>query len=232
MANLELYCCCLCECCVPSFPLYVSHLRLVHRHDQSFSVTCGIDGCNERFETFGGFNSHIYRHHRRAMGVESTTEAEVPEENPDPTFSVTAVSGDLYMQSPDAESTRDLPDVTPGTTGAPVQETSEVSAAKFLLRLREGRQISQVAVSDVIAGCRRICKESVEKLRSDVREKLLQDGSINPETIDAVDDVFCKADSDPFGEIDTNYRFEKFCADYFNYLVCIHACFHIFVSLP
>jgi len=88
-------------------------------------------------------------------------------------------------------------------------------------------------VSDVIAGCRRICKESVEKLRSDVREKLLQDGSINPETIDAVDDVFCKADSDPFGEIDTNYRFEKFCADHFNYLVCIHACFHIiFVSLP
>lgn len=169
-------------------------MQLVHKRDQSFSMTCGIDGCNVRFETFGGYNSHIYRHHRRAMGVQSTTEAEEPEEDPDPTFSATAVSGDLYMQSPNAESTRDLPDVTPGTTGAPVQETSEVSAAKFLLRLCEGHHISQVAVSDFIAGCKRLCRESVEKLRSDVREKLLQDGSINPETIDAVDDVFCKAD--------------------------------------
>ena len=43
---------------MPSLPLYGSHLRLVPRDDQCFSMTCGMNGRNERFETFGGFNIH------------------------------------------------------------------------------------------------------------------------------------------------------------------------------
>ena len=233
---VERYCCCLCECYAPSLSLYVSHLRLVHGDDPSFCVVCGIDGCKEHFETFSGFNSHIYRHHRRAIGVDSTT-GEEPEQDPDWTspahvsFSLTAVcleSGDHddvdNISIHNKLSMHDLPDMQhiPGTTGTPVEETTEVSAAKFLLHMREGRHISQVAVADVIAGYKSLYKQSVEKLRYSVKEKLLQ-AEIDPETIDGVDSVLCE-DPDPFQEIGTNYCFEKFCADHFDYLVC--TCMH------
>ena len=90
------------------------------------------------------------------------------------------------------------------------------------LHLREGHLISQVAVADVIAGCKSLCKKSVEKLRYGVKEKLLQAG-IDPETIDGLDDVLFE-DPDPFHEVNTSYQFEKFCADHFNYLVCTLVC--------
>ena len=216
--TVERYSCCLCECSSPSLSLYISHLRLVHGKDSSFSVTCGIDGCRDHFRTFSGFNSHVYRHHRSAVGVDATTEEEPDLTSPVPaSFSLTAASDD-YMETGADESVRDLQLHTPGTTDTTVKETTAVSAAKFLLHLREGRLISQVAVADVIAGCKSLCKKSVEKLRYGVKEKLLQAG-IDPETIDGLDDVLFE-DPDPFHEVNTNYQFEKFCADHFNYLVC------------
>ena len=54
--------------------LYVSHLRLVHAKDPNFNLMCGVGGCREVFRAFSAFNSHIYRHHREAIGIDSATE--------------------------------------------------------------------------------------------------------------------------------------------------------------
>lgn len=42
---------------------------MVHCKDTSFSAKCGIDSCTSTFKLFGGFNSHVYRMHRRALGL-------------------------------------------------------------------------------------------------------------------------------------------------------------------
>ena len=92
-------CCCLYEYSSPSLSLYISHLRLVHGKDSSFSVTCGIDGCRDHFRTFSGFSSHVYCHHRSAVGVDATTEEEPDLTSPVPaSFSLTAASDD-YMET-------------------------------------------------------------------------------------------------------------------------------------
>jgi len=62
--------CPLCGQFAPTLSLYISHLRLVHSKDRPFSVVCGIGGCKEVFGTFSGLNTHIYRHHRFALGLE------------------------------------------------------------------------------------------------------------------------------------------------------------------
>ena len=62
--------CRLCGIPSPTLKLYISHLRTVHGKDPNFNVMCNIDGCREVFRTFSAFNSHVYRHHRMAVGLE------------------------------------------------------------------------------------------------------------------------------------------------------------------
>lgn len=68
--------CQLCGCFSPNLNLYVSHLRLVHSKDQSFNIQCGIDSCAEVYSAFAAFNSHVYRHHRVALGLKKPSSIE------------------------------------------------------------------------------------------------------------------------------------------------------------
>ena len=69
MATKELKCP-ICGLVLLTPKLCVSHLRLVHAKDPNFHM-CGVSGCREVFRAFSAFNSHIYRHHRDAIGVAS-----------------------------------------------------------------------------------------------------------------------------------------------------------------
>ena len=48
---------------------------MVHGKDKEFPMLCGIDGCRKDLHSFA-FNSHVYRNHRQAMGLDKN---EVPE---------------------------------------------------------------------------------------------------------------------------------------------------------
>lgn len=113
----------------------------MHRSDPSFSVTCGIKGCQDKFET-SGFSSHVYRHHRKE--ISSTEEEDINSDNNDgvnspvrPPHSITGVPAET-ADYPYAEEGTNLSEVVyrPNT---PLQDTADESAAKFLLHLREGR---------------------------------------------------------------------------------------------
>lgn len=66
--------CPLCHYLCPSLALYISHLRLVHNGDPTFNASCPIDCCEKAFSTFSAFDSHIYRDHRAALGLDHETE--------------------------------------------------------------------------------------------------------------------------------------------------------------
>lgn len=66
--------CTLCAFLSPSLGLHVSHLCLVHASDCTFHLTCNIEECSEEFRSFSSYNSHVYRNHRRAMGLEKDVE--------------------------------------------------------------------------------------------------------------------------------------------------------------
>lgn len=149
--------CSLCGYLSPTLSLYVSHLRLVHSKDKTFHVTCGIDKCTEVFGAFAALNSHIYRHHRIALGLErppvvgSGNEAEAVD-HADPVF-VSDNEPPDFMNSLNNGCFTTVDALACSSSTTNTVPSIDVSAAKFLLHMREGRQVSQVAIADIIVGC-------------------------------------------------------------------------------
>ena len=231
MAAYTSFLCPLCSFSSTTLKLYVSHLRVVHAKDPKFSIICGVAGCREVFRAFSAFNSHIYRHHRCEVGVD-----QVGKGNP---FTADPLPESMSLPSTRCEHESFCDTFTETTYLASadnMQSTScrqsvhasecdrTVSAAKMLLELREGHQVSQVAIADV-ANCRQLCNEAVDALKTDLLAALNAGGK-SAECIELV----LKQEYDPFRDIATNHRFEKFCVDHLGCLVsvyvawCIHSC--------
>ena len=67
MATTPAQVCSLCSFRTGCVPELVSHIRLVHFSDPTFSLTCGIDECEKHFKKCSSFLSHVYRHHRQCI---------------------------------------------------------------------------------------------------------------------------------------------------------------------
>ena len=217
MATSNAIQCPLCEQFAPTLPLYISHLRLVHSKDRSFSVVCGIGGCKEVFGAFSGLNTHVYRHHRAALGLEHPL--------------VSAMSASLAAFEPtdcdfDAIDVGSGPNTDLDWSEASVAEQPcsksyppGFSAARFILQLRDGRQVTQVALAEIKEGCNKLCNEAVKELQIDIKDKL-ESAGIDCDTVSGLNESLYK-EVDLFANIGSNYLFEKFCIDHFGYLVSI-----------
>ena len=143
-----------CEMCGSvslSLMLYVSHLRLVHSRDESFHVMCGIENCTKVYTAFAAYNSHIYRYHRVALGLNKGVYdlvvcPEVGSDDSGPNVSV------YNEEDPIAE-------IDPPSSCATLSLPSPTQAAKFLLQLREGYGVSQVAMISIIDSCNKMCMQ-------------------------------------------------------------------------
>ena len=203
----------------------------MHAKEKSFNVLCGVRGCREVFRTFSAFNSHIYRHHRAEFGIDQDVHDLASE-----TAIVSLPASDLPLSTCDCcndpsadiyptndDSTVPFADVqddcmddcfknafteshTALTDALTIPDDQTLAAAKMLLSLREGHQVSQVALTEVISGCRLLCNRALNQLKIDVVN------SSDNSTIDL-------GDYDPFKSIDTNYLFEKYCVEHLGCLV-------------
>ena len=85
--------------------------------------------------------------------------------------------------------------------------------AEFLLKLMEGRQLSHVALGDVIDGCRVLCSRTASDVNQMIQERLHQCG-IDPSILRDVEIP------DPFEQLSTSYLQEKYYRENFPYVVC------------
>ena len=102
-----------------------------------------------------------------------------------------------------------------------------VSAAKFLLHMREGRQVSQIAIADIIAGCNSLCNQALTRIPNKVRSDLISSG-IDCNPLPSLTDNF---HVDLFGNIKSNYLFEKYCVEHFGCLVSLCRFIYMFTIL-
>lgn len=203
--------CQLCSCLSPNLTLYVSHLRLVHSKDQSFRVVCGIGTCMEVFTAFAAYSSHIYRHHRAALGLVESVST-VTEVSSSIIVLTTSETGMTENGAPDNAST--VTGVEDDSIALP-SETRSTRAAKYLLKLREGYKVSEVALIDIIGTCKEMCMEVDSDLKLAITERLTQ---ANIGT-DIIEDILNEPVPHPFEGVDTIFLFEKFCVDHLNCLV-------------
>lgn len=230
-SKMATYKCPLCLVSSPTLRLHVSHLRITHTKEDSFRVLCGVNDCREVFHTFSAFNSHIYRHHRTEVGIGQLAGVEshcsilpgqevrsdvIPldisrclESGAD----VNDRDGGMHS-SENFVMTQDTFVTTLSTRYNAVPSDPSLVAAEMLLQLREGHQVSQVALTDVVSGCRSICSQALNMLRRDVIAAL---GSSN-EAASTIAHINLE-DYDQFKNIDTNYLFEKYCIDHLGCLV-------------
>ena len=180
--------CSLCGYFTPTIPSHISHLRLVHSKDPSFAALCPVYGCEENFRTFSGLNTHLYRHHRNALGLEVELEP-TPCPSTEPAGGYTFGDNDPVIN------------LHSDTEAEPCQETlqsviefdQKKYSAEFLLKLSEGRRLSQVAVQDVVDGCRTLCTQTAMYVQGVMKQKL-QDLGINFDEFDGSKSVVL----DPF----------------------------------
>ena len=221
--------CPLCSVSSPTLRLHVSHLRVTHAKEDSFSVLCGVNDCREVFRTFSAFNSHIYRHHRTEVGISQLAEVESHSSNPPgeevQSDIILSESSRCSENAADAVDYHDVEmhisenfvvpqDTLVMTLSTPVPYDPCLAAVKMLLELREGHQVSQAALTDVVSGCRMLCGQALNMLKRDVIAAL---GSSNEGT-STIAHINLE-EYDQFKNIDTNYLFEKYCIDHLGCLV-------------
>ena len=87
------------------------------------------------------------------------------------------------------------------------------ASALYLMKLKETRQLSQVALDDVVEGSRMIFSTTVQHLHSGVHAKLASLG-IDETKLVVFNDV-----TDPFVDLGTRYKQEKFFKEQLGLLV-------------
>lgn len=81
------------------------------------------------------------------------------------------------------------------------------SSALFLLKLKEQKRVSQVAVDEIVAGWRGLFLQSMEHVQAGVRAKLAECG-VDPGSINGLDSVFTDV-SDLFDGIETCHLYRR-----------------------
>lgn len=82
------------------------------------------------------------------------------------------------------------------------------SSALFLLKLKEQRRTSQVAIDNIVEGCKGLFTQTIDRVQAGVRAKLAELG-LDPDAIEGLDDIF-KNVTDPFEGIETCHLQEKY----------------------
>ena len=85
------------------------------------------------------------------------------------------------------------------------------SSALFILKLKEQRRVSQVAVDDIVESCKSLFSQTIVRVQAGVRAKLAEAG-IEPHAIDGLGGVFDDV-TDPFQGLETCHLQEKYFRD-------------------
>ena len=227
MATSSVVECSLCNYLSPNLQLHVSHVRLVHGKDKEFHMFCEIDNCKEQFYSFSAFNTHVYRKHRRAMGLDKSEDCDEAHETCPQTniieaendHAVTFDDGDSEIF--DEEGCRDVDYEMAPTVQADCQKYS----AEFLLKLMEGRRLTNIAISNVIDGCRTLCSLGAEHIANTTKVGLLNSG-IDSSIVEGLD-FTSGGFPDPFAGLGTSYLQEKYFKENFPYVVSACTCMQI-----
>ena len=137
-----MYCCNICTSFASqSFSAVVRHIGNSHGTDPRLSIMCPVRGCprKEPYGNYESFRSHVYRKHKSILSgglsrvdVSATTTATTENEPADNTMSVENGDTDPLIEPEDSEF------------------KLQKCAARFLLKTREERRITQVALDGIV----------------------------------------------------------------------------------
>ena len=197
----------------PNLKGVVRHMATVHAHDPNFFIRCGIQGCPRNYSNFFSFKKHLYRKHRDYLELCSPTNDDAPDLG---NMNEDEMDGFLSMNVNHHEADTN---------------SHKKQMALFLLKTKEIRKVSQIALDGIVDDVTSIIHLTVDKLKCEV-DNTLKSSGINGgiSTFSSLGDVFNNTDiRDPFNGLSSKYLQDKFYKDHFNLLVSSVTC--IFIKL-
>ena len=101
-------------------------------------------------------------------------------------------------------------------------ENQRRSGALFILKMKEHRRTSQLAIDDIVEGCRGLFAQAVSRVHAGVRAKLATAGI----EIEGLNDIFEDL-ADPFDGLETCYRQEEYFLDNLGLIVSVTSSNHV-----
>lgn len=182
-------------------------------------IQCNIKDCVQEFRAFAAFNSHVYRHHRRDIGLEGAETYFNTDEPPtEDTFVSNSQPVDDQQSYNECHSTslEDLHHSISLLLGTDHYEQQRDSA-KFLLKLREVNCVSQKTLLDVLSANQRLFDQTVGRVKAVVTERLNEAG-IDYTNVHGLESAISELSS-PYEGLETIHKQDKYFVDHFSYLV-------------
>ena len=191
-------------------------MAAVHAHDPNFHICCGIGGCARTYTNFYSFKKHLYRRHRDSLEM---AEPFIPG---DPNTHTGGIGSDESLWNAD--------DVQPelereDSICTKLQQKKQM--ALFLLKTKEVRKVSQVALDGIIEDFTLILQETIRSLREEVNSCLTANG-LSIAVFDDLPGIFDNPSTlNPFGELESKYKQERFYREHLDFLVSYFCYNHI-----
>lgn len=195
----------------------VRHIRDVYPHFEG-PLRCGVDNCPSTVSTYKSLRQHMYDKHKNAMKVaddhvlEGTVANDELEENATTDDIMAAEGGgDLHTDSEMSSCSHANPPLIDDQTAG--DQPINCEAAKFILKILEGRKLTQTTTADIIGDTTIFIERALDNVKQKLRVKL---GDLSKE----VEAIFSLPEiCNPFQGLETKYQQEKFFQHHFNYVV-------------
>ena len=183
----------------------VRHIGSVHAWEPRFKVTCGIDGCIRTYTSYRRYRAHIVNKHSEHISDErvNTEETFLDHE----THSIEEMDS-VCFDDPVTEISAERPKL--------------YNKALFLLKLKEERRLSQLAVNGLIGDISTLLEEEISSLKKDVI-KCMHEEHASTELISKIHKQFSdKITAPPFEGLQTAYLQKKYFTENFHLVVSKH----------
>lgn len=203
-----MYECTICNCYARrSLAEIMRHIREVHRYFED-PVRCGLEGCPSTYKSYDSLRQHIYKKHRHILHNDECN----GRSNDDPSS--------VQISNPEDTST-DGDALEPVSLVAEKQHSS-MAAARFILKTRDGRKITQTTLDGILQDTRGFVEDTVKGLEMNRKLKLEALNKLSTDEIEDILRLFSEPDIlDPFCEINSQYKQDLFFKEHFNYVVRI-----------
>ena len=190
----------------------------MHKNDRNFDVACFSTDCSQRFSTFGGFNSHIYRHHRENHGISDSPldsghcNGYVSENEGDDQIPLLCDRNNYYEG--DLEEDDNIRYDMWHLLGISDDEQKR-SAATFLLKLREVCRVSEKSVLEIMEGTNSLFGQAFLMSKAAISDSL---GHAGIDT-SSFSEFRSAQLQNPFKGLETIYKQDKYFKQHFKYVV-------------
>ena len=183
------------------------HIREVHRHFEG-TVRCGIQGCPFTARSYESLRQHMYKKHKAILKEDQervrNDEQHLPQQGEHDEEDIGSYDTMGEEQQGEATST---------------DEHASLQGAQFILKTRDGRRITQVALDGILQDTKSIIEHSLDTLEVKVVEKLEESGMSGNE-ICSIRDLFSSV-RNPFEGLESQYKQEQFFEQHFNYVASL-----------